>query len=379
MSRIIAVIALLAIAIAAFFSIRLAVADAAFRKHTPEGVARALHILPDSVSYLMWRALQMDYDDADSTALLERAVRMDPVSSAPRIRLGLAAETRGDFLGAEKWLLDAARVDHQFEPRWTLANFYFRSQRPNEFWKWMRAALEVSYGDRRRAFELCWRMTQDPDEILTRAIPNQHDVLATYLIFVMNQHNEALGPAALRLAALHNSGDDQLLESACDLLLGSGKRDDARELWYQLGHTREGLITNGDFAAEPSGHSFDWRPAHPPGVTDRTVTHAYRIQFSGAQPESCELLRQLVVLQPGKWYSLRWEARTQGIESPTGIGWSIGAARGTVEAAQEWLAGHSEFRADTALMPIALGYQRPSGQARTEGSLEIRNVSLVEK
>ena len=379
MSRTIAVIALLVIAIAASFSIRLAVADAAFRKHTPEGVARALHILPDSVSYLMWRALQMDYDDADSTALLERAARVDPVSSAPRIRLGLAAETRGDFLGAERWLLDAARVDHQFEPRWTLANFYFRSQRPNEFWKWMRAALEVSYGDRRRAFELCWRMTQDPDEILTRAIPNQHDVLATYLIFVMNQHNEALGPAALRLAALHNSGDDQLLESACDLLLGSGKRDDARELWYQLGHTREGLITNGDFAAEPSGHSFDWRPAHLPGVNDRTVGRAYRILLSGAQPESCELLRQFVVLEPGKWYLLRWEARTQGIESPAGIGWSIGTARGTVEAAQDWHAARLEFKAGASLMPIVLSYQRPSGQARAEGSVEIGNVSLVEK
>ena len=30
-------------------------------------------------------------------------------------------------------------------------------------------------------------------------------------------------------------------------------------------------------------------------------------------------------------------------------------------------------------MPIALAYQRPTGEARAEGSLEIRNVSLVEE
>ena len=77
-------------------------ADAAFRKHTPEGVARALEILPDHGSYLLLRALQLDYDGVDSTALLERAARVNPLSSAPRIRLGLAAETRGDFSGRGK-------------------------------------------------------------------------------------------------------------------------------------------------------------------------------------------------------------------------------------------------------------------------------------
>jgi len=69
-NRIFAITALLVIAIAAIFSIRLALADQAFRRQTPEGVARALRILPDNASYLMLRALQLDYDGADSTSLL---------------------------------------------------------------------------------------------------------------------------------------------------------------------------------------------------------------------------------------------------------------------------------------------------------------------
>ena len=314
MSRIFAVAALLVIAISAVYSIRLAMADAAFRKHTPEGVARALQISPNNINYLLLRALQLEYDGADSTALLERAARAAPLSSAPRIRLGLAAEARGDVSNAEKWLLDAARVDRQFEPRWTLANFYFRSQRPSEFWKWMRAALEVSYGDRRLAYELCWRMTQDPDEILTRGIPAQHDVLATYLAFVLDQHREAAGAAALRLAALHNPADASLLEASCDLLLDSGKVAEALEIWKQLGHLRAGLITNGDFMTEPSGHGFDWRPAHPPGVADLQIPGAHRIVLSGKEPESCELLRQFVVLEKGSRIRLpgRREPRISG-------------------------------------------------------------------
>jgi hypothetical protein len=37
-----------------------------------------------------------------------------------------------------------------------------------------------------------------------------------------------------------------------------------------------------------------------------------------------------------------------------------------------------DFTASAALMPIVLDYQRPTGEVRAEGSMEIRNVSLVE-
>ena len=83
-SRIFAVAALLVIAISGVYSVRLAMADAAFRTHTPEGVAGALRISPNNVSYLLFRALQLEYDGADSTAFLERAARAAPLSHRPR-------------------------------------------------------------------------------------------------------------------------------------------------------------------------------------------------------------------------------------------------------------------------------------------------------
>ena len=395
MSRIFSIVARLAaigtLALGAVYSIRLAIADYQFRQRTPESVARALALLPGNTAYLAFRALQLDYDNFDSRnngagPLLERAARLNPMASEPRIRLGLAAETRGDFALAEKWLLDAARVDHQFEPRWTLANFYFRQSRNDDFWKWMRAALEVSYGDRRLAFDLCWRVSKDPAEILARAIPPVHDVVRAYLDYVMDQHREAAGAVALRLEAMRVPGDSPALYAACDLLIEEGKSAEALELWRQLEPAPPGLLTNGDFSRESRGHGFDWRPIESAGVTQLSLTAppAHRIRLSGKQAEACDLLLQYVVLSPGKRYLLRWDARMQNLASPSGVEWSLGNTKAVVESAEDWRAGSAAITApitaDTAaLLPLKLSYHRPAGQPRAEGTIEIRNVRLAEE
>jgi hypothetical protein len=59
-SRVFGLLALLGIALAAFFSIRLAQASAEFDHRTPESVARALEILPRNTEYLLLRSLQLD-------------------------------------------------------------------------------------------------------------------------------------------------------------------------------------------------------------------------------------------------------------------------------------------------------------------------------
>src|SRR5712691_3602716 len=103
-----AVIVLTALAAAAWWSHLLARADYFFRQQTPEGVEHAIHLDPTNAEYLAYRALQLEYDGADSTALLERIAATNPLDSASRIRRGLAAEIAGDQANAERWLLEAA-------------------------------------------------------------------------------------------------------------------------------------------------------------------------------------------------------------------------------------------------------------------------------
>lgn len=338
------------LAAAAVWSVWLARADAEFSRGTPEGVARAMELLPGNTEYLAFGALQAEYDGRDAEPLFRRIVQLNSTLSAPRIRLGLAAEQRGDAGEAERQLREAYSVDHQFETRWTLANFYFRQGRVAEFWMWMRSALEVSYGDRRPAFDLCWRMSSDADEIL-QAIPDREDVAADYLAFLMNR------PEALA-AAVRKVNRPELLLAATDVLLEAKRYADAVEVWKQAGRSAPVGVTSPGFEAPQTGHGFDWRWNAAGGVKHPAPA---RIQLTGAQPETVELVRQYVGgLRPGARYKLQWTAAAK----VPGLEWRVNG-------------GPADFRADAEVAVLALWYERPKGEVRAEAQIDIGNVQLL--
>jgi len=372
-------ITLLALAAASWWSIRLARADEAFRRGTPAGIARAIELQPENAGYLATLALQAEYSGQDSTPLFQEIARLNPRASAPRIRLGLAAELRGDATQAERWLQEAFAVDRQFETRWTLANFFFRQGRRDESWTWMKSALEVSYGDRAVAFDLCWQISSQAQEILDRAIPDRREVAASYLAYALNHHRQtAIAGAALKLAKIRTSDDLPLLYAATDALLDARAINDAADLWQALGNSRPGGITHPDFEQPRIAHGFDWRLAEVVGITHVALEPpGHRIRFSGRQPESCELLRQVLGgLRAGTAYALHWDARTQGVATLTGITWQIAGRTGEVAGTEDWSTGRLVFTPDSDQAVLVLAYRRPEGQVRTEGSLDLKRVTI---
>ena len=376
--RTLTILALLTLAAASWWSIRLARADAAFRHRSPADVARAIELAPENSAYQSTLALQGEYAGQDTTSLLEDIAALNPRSSAPRIRLGLAAELRGENATAERWLQEAFSVDRQFETRWTLANFYFRQGRSDEFWKWMRSALEMSYGDRGVAFDLCWQMTADAEEIVDRGIPDRREVVASYLVYILDRHKQnAIAGAAKRLARMHVVDDLPLLYTATDNMLYADQAGEAADLWQALGNPRPEGITHPNFEEPHIGHGFDWRFAESPGVTHLPIEapSAHRIKFSGQQPESSELLRQVVGgLHPGVSYTLHWDARTQGIASPTGLEWRIAGRVTPLISSDDWASGQMVFTADSDHPTLTLAYRRPEGQVRTQGHVDLKKV-----
>jgi hypothetical protein len=103
---------------------------------------------------------------------------------------------------------------------------------------------------------------------------------------------------------------------------------------------------------------------------------SHRIELSGREPEACELLLQMVMLEPHARYVLRWESRTRDITVPSGLQWNIGNQHALIQPSEDWHQNQLFFTAASNLDALAFEYQRPTGEPRAQGSIELRHVVI---
>jgi hypothetical protein len=180
---------------------------------------------------------------------------------------------------------------------------------------------------------------------------------------------------ARRLAGHRDASDLPLLYGACDQLLAAGDAA-ALDVWLMTGQAAPSGIFNGDFASAPLNHGFDWRLIESTGVTHVGLN---RILLSGRQPESCSLLQQTLMLAKGGRYRLRWESRTSGIKSPSGVEWRVAGQSAPLLPSEAWAPGELTVAAPETFSVLELAYRRPLGESRAEGSVELRNIQLQTK
>jgi hypothetical protein len=369
-------ISLVILGLASYHALRLGVADQHYRSNTLSSVTRAAELDPGNAGAWLWLAEHQEHAGLDSTAALQTAARLNPYNSAPLIRLGLRVELSGNLNLAEKLLLQAARVDRLYEPRWSLVNFYFRTGSEEMFWLWVRAALDMGYGDLSPLYQLCWRVTGDP-ALIMRNIPTRRPVLAGYLQFLLaNNRSAAAAPVAQQLTPLATPGELPLLLGYIDQSLDA-------TLWNALCERRllpyspGTILTNADFRNPPLLHGFDWRVTNTADIAaTRTAPSGIRITLSGRQPESCELLSQPIPLAAGRRYRFRFDYQTTHIAPNTGLRWSIGD-RSTRDLSSEALKSEVlEFIAGGSNGRLALTCQRVLGAVRIEGTIALGNLAL---
>ena len=369
---------------AGFYALRLGYAEYLFRSGRPESMARAATLSPQNADY------QARLDR------LDRAVRLNPYLSAAWIELGMRAEAAGDFTRAEAALREAARVDRTFDPRWTLANYYFRRQNWDEFWKWIRAAAEMSYGDRSALFGLCWRATSDPVTILALAIPGDRGVLAAYVSYLAHsQHFEAAPAAAYRWLPLAAKEDVPALLELCDLFIEkTPATPDALRIWnaliergwlpYQRLDAAGGYsLSNGVFRMSPLSHGFDWRLPSAPGV--RAVwtesPSGLSIALDGHEQEGTDLLAEWMPVLTSSAYEVSTLARAEDIAAGSGLRLKImDAVSGAVLAEVELEVPATRLRFETlpqsSLVKLILNYRRTPGTNLIAGRLVLSSLAL---
>ncbi len=151
---------MLTLAAMAAWSLSLGYSDAQFRMATRDSVHRAAWVSPGDATYIGQGSLLEN--PAEARRDLEKAVALDPYYAWAWIQLGLAAESSGDVADAQKFLSQAARVDHLFATRWVLCDFYYRQAKFDLFWYWVHQALEIDESDSRPIFRLAARVLPDP-------------------------------------------------------------------------------------------------------------------------------------------------------------------------------------------------------------------------
>ncbi len=377
-----------ALAPAVCFSIRFALADHYFRADTLESVRQAIGLAPGNTRYLL-RLARLEPTNPNP---LEQAVRENPHAAAARIELGLRAEGARQHLSAEAHLLEAARMDAGFLPRWTLANFYLRRGRQPQFWHWIREASRMSFGDSTALNQLCWRIRPDPDWLLEHVIADKPESLYWHYYFLLAQDQiPAAGRALLRLAAHNRPQDGAEVPAFCERALEAQRTKAAIEVWNRsidggllgfrkLDPARGESLTNPGFATRPTSRGFDWRLPSASGVTVAwPAAGGLIVEFDGRQKDHCEILSQILPLARGRRYRLRYRYEIEPAAA-TGLRWRLDGPRAeTSRSIGAGTEGTFEFDApaDRDAARLILGYERELATTRWEGRLRLERVELA--
>lgn len=390
-------------------------ADWAASAGTVQGFEEALRIDPSDPELVARAAIFRSESDDPAPAIddeLRRASRLNPLNSAVLMTLGLREELQGNRANAERELVLAATVDHQFKPAWTLANYYFRVGEPDKSWVMIQRILSLKpLGfDPSPVFELAWMEAGEAGESesakaakIAALIP-PGDLSIQYLAFLERTRRTdaavAAWPQALAAADSTEPASYYLLAFP-DLLAAAGRMPDAVRAWNALverGLVRSGRLApaQGDSIADPNfqfgaprePHVFDWRVGEVPGVFATMNAGSFDLEISGDEAPSFGILSTGAALQKATRYRLVWKADASPLNSPHDPGFAFqleqrSADQGKAETTMcppLLAAGASacEFTsvADPGLAVINLLYTRAVGTVRVSGMLHLLSVRL---
>jgi hypothetical protein len=393
---------------ALFYSVLLARSAYLVQNPSPSSIEAALRLIPYNADLIT----RLDTARPEpSPKLLTRALELNPFQANAWMRLGLNAELkqRNPAL-AERYYLEAAKVDHMYLPLWTLANFYARQGNKEKFFETAKAALAITPYDSRPLLFQAQMLAERPDQVLA-ILPDRQRVLFEYLNFLLSGGDSAqFESAALRATDRPMDASNEpvglpeewlnILGTTEDRLLQGGQRDEAMRIWASMQRNGwvhlpvpsvEAPLANGSFRRQLFGHGFDWSVLPVQGVMHDQYPGMGKMafEFDGAQPESCRLLRQFIPVRGGGSYRMAWQLESPDIHNAVGLKWRIYPTAAKKDSDRAVLSssdlsaggqqnGSWEFTVPagwtTAL--VTLEYDRPLGEVRTEGSVSLKKISM---
>ncbi len=376
---------------------RLAWAERLSSKDTVEALQAALRMTPGNADYYA-RVATLDPSRINE---LSHALTLNPRDPSWWIMQSVRQEEDGDVGAAEKSLRQANLVSRYYTPRWSFAAFYYRQGNKAEFIRWAKLALSASHAQPESLFQMAQRLHLPSGQILDDLVPEVPEPVDSYLHLLLQQGKiEQQLAAAAQLIRIGSKRNRSSVLETCESLFKAGKIDQAVDLWNKAIQARWIALSpldpssgkslgNDSFTGELLDLGFDWKNSIPLGVSaSRSVKdRSLCLEFSGSQPESCELVSQFVPLLPDRQYRIKVRYRLRPANFATGLQWSVlSVPSGTpsmVGLMSPSAGGFAEqsfsFKAPPQQVPmrILLSYTRLPGTTRMEGQLWIQSVQLT--
>ena len=360
---------------------------------------RATEMFPGNAEYDIRLIVLEERDKKDIHASLLRSVQANRWDASMWMVLGTDSQVHSHYAEAEKEYLEATHLSRTFAPRFALAKCYCEAGDRQQCADWLRQALKVPANDLSNGFALARQLGIPSTEVLS-LIPANEQTAVSYLAFLgAEQDLTGAQPVAdLVLRRYPAAGKKALLDYSLQLASGSrAQTEQAVALWN--GMVSAGLLAdekiypavpprviNGDFTESPTGNAFDWRVGNDQGITYQRLGNSLQILFDGSEPESSNLLWQMLSVKPGASYELAYEYEGSGLNTPSGLSWHVYDSVTMAEITKQspFLSGAENQQKLVFQVPatcrfpeLVLSYVRQTGTERINGSIMLKHVNIT--
>jgi hypothetical protein len=242
------------------------------------------------------------------------------------LSLARACELNGDTASAVAAARQALPLAPDYaQPHYQLGNILLRAGQSDEAFRELRFAGASNPTLMPGIIDLAWRLSGGNVQFVTQAIepktPSAYQMLGQYF----REHNQAGAAIAMYSAAGARAADDR--RSYLGELIAAKQFKDAANLWAvdRQPAVAPGVMIDPGFEQESNlrDPGFGWRlSGRDTGIhlsldttNPREGRSSLKVEFAGGPDPLSPLLSELVLVEPGTHYQLRFAARSEGIVS----------------------------------------------------------------
>jgi len=398
------------ILIALYFALSLRTYFATHLAAVPDvpNLQKAVHLEPTNAEYheLLGRNLGLSGANLDAAiANYQTAVRLNPYKARCWLDLAGAYQIAGRTREQDESVEHAVEADPTTpNVAWEAGNFFLLQ---GEQERALRSFSVVMANDPQlvdASLQLCWRVTGDATQIVTRVLPPRPDLYLSFLRMLISKEELAAAENVWHhLIALNQEFQTKLAFPYFRFLLAKHKVADAQAAWQQSAGinrslqaylpSRENLVVNGGFEEDILNGGFDWWYQSNPHVAlaiDTSEfsggTRSLSITFDGQNPGESGI-SQFIPVKPNTDYQFTAEYRAEELDTASGPRFSISDPYTGVSyllsddilGTNTWRSEQAQFHTDPNAKLVLLKIVREPAAPLIRGKLWIDDLRLAER